>query len=151
MGCAWASEQKSTYVYLFSTVIWCFGEALAESTTEALVPDLVTGDDWLRAASVRGILFMLGGFCGYGAIILQATMLRANQSVFYMYYLVIIFITAPFVCRYATPTEAEFKVIDDYVARERARQPLLDDDQVPEQVPGDRSAASMSETAAWSP
>merc|ERR1719408_833093 len=66
LGCAWASEQKAPTVYLLATTVWCLGEALAESTTEALVPDLVSGEDWLVAASVRGILFMLGGFVGYG-------------------------------------------------------------------------------------
>lgn len=150
VGCAWASEQKSPYVYLIATTIWCFGEALAETTTEALVPDLVSVEDYLRAASARGILFMLGGFCGYGAIIVQATVVRANQSVFYMYYLVVIFITAPFVVAYATPNEAEIKAIDDYVARENARgraehEPLVGD--LREQVPGDQQAVSDIEAA----
>lgn len=151
VGCAWASEQKSPYAYLFATTIWCFGEALAETTTESLVPDLVSGEDYLRAASARGILFMLGGFVGYGAIIVQATVVRANQSVFYMYYLVVIFITAPFVIAYATPNEAEIKSIDDYVERENARlrreqqEPLVGD--LAEQVPGDAEAVSDIEAA----
>jgi MFS family permease len=109
--CAFSSIQKWPAVYLVGTAFWCFGESAAESTTEALIPDYCNVQEYMRAASIRGVLFALGGFAGYGFIILSAIVVQWPVESFYLYYLLFVLVTAPCALAYAPPTDAERKAL----------------------------------------
>jgi len=135
--CAFASASRHANLYLFGTVLWCVGESIAESTTEALVPDLCIEEDYNKAASVRGVMFMAGGLVGYGLIILSS-MLEWNPAVFYVYYLVFILAGAPWSIYYACPSDAEKRALERRNDPSMANEPLVGSQ---EQVPGDAAAA----------
>merc|ERR1719253_328016 len=139
--CAFASMQKWPILYLVGTAVWCIGEAAAESTTEALIPDLCIPEDYTRAAAIRSIMFMVGGFVGYGLILVTAAVFKWNQSVFYIYYIVFILVAAPWSLHYASPTDAEKRALERLNDPSSAtRESLLGQ----EQVPGDaRTSADI--------
>merc|ERR1719271_2000642 len=138
--CAFSSLRRWPLLYLAGTLLWSLGESAAESTTEALVPDLCVPEDYTRAASMRGVMFMAGGLVGYGMIILTAAVFQWNQSVFYIYYIVCVLIGAPWSIHYASPTDAEKRALERLNDPSRAaeRPSLLREG---EQVPGDADAS----------
>jgi len=106
--CAVISAYKLPgYCYFICVFLWTFGEAVADSTSEALVPDLCTIHDYNLAAAVRSITFMSGGLVGYGLIIMGATVFHISYHWMYVYYLIAILVSAPFTIMYAVPAEEE--------------------------------------------
>lgn len=84
-----------------------FGEAACDSTTEALVPDLVYEKDFSVAGGYKSALFSLGGIFGYVLVIVCGFALRLPFYWMYLAFLLCFLGLAPFVFSYSAPTEAE--------------------------------------------
>jgi len=68
-GCLVAAHMHSVPWYLTSTVLWMLGEAMADVTTETLVPELLPRSQYEIASSVRALNFLLGGLTGFAMLI----------------------------------------------------------------------------------
>eukprot|EP00927_Polykrikos_kofoidii_P078301 TRINITY_DN75143_c0_g1_i1.p1 TRINITY_DN75143_c0_g1~~TRINITY_DN75143_c0_g1_i1.p1 ORF type:complete len:603 (-),score=84.27 TRINITY_DN75143_c0_g1_i1:50-1858(-) len=90
-GCIVGSEVSRTDWYLIGTVLWMVGEAMADVTTETLVPELVFPEQHGIASAIRGLNFLLGGIAGYTLLI---TFRDIHYSWLYYGYLVIMFVCA---------------------------------------------------------
>lgn len=101
-----SSYQGSGWIYVLTVVLWMFGESAADSSAEALVPDLCAPKDFNAAASVRTVTFCLGALGGCIAIILLAAV-GARHQWFYVIYLLMVGLTAPWTIKYAVPKEDE--------------------------------------------
>merc|ERR1740121_2814052 len=71
---------------MFFTVIWMLGEAMADVTTETLVPELLPRCQYELASSLRSLNFIMGGLGGYAAIIFFR---KINYSWLYYAYLLV--------------------------------------------------------------
>lgn len=69
-GCMIASDMKVAGWFFVGTILWMVGEALADVTTETLVPEMLPRAQFQKASSIRSILFLLGGFSGYVMIVI---------------------------------------------------------------------------------
>eukprot|EP00929_Paragymnodinium_shiwhaense_P065258 TRINITY_DN32733_c0_g1_i2.p1 TRINITY_DN32733_c0_g1~~TRINITY_DN32733_c0_g1_i2.p1 ORF type:complete len:628 (+),score=130.24 TRINITY_DN32733_c0_g1_i2:193-2076(+) len=68
-GCLVAAEAKNTSWYIASVTLWMLGEAMADVTTETLVPELLPPRQYGISGSLRGLNFLVGGLSGYGLLI----------------------------------------------------------------------------------
>mmetsp|Transcript_139197 Transcript_139197/g.388397 ORF Transcript_139197/g.388397 Transcript_139197/m.388397 type:complete len:648 (-) Transcript_139197:81-2024(-) len=68
-GCVVAAQIESVWWYLAATVLWMLGEAMADVTTETLVPELLPRSQYELSSAIRALNFLLGGLVGYGALI----------------------------------------------------------------------------------
>jgi len=69
-GCVIAAQIHGVWWYLAATVLWMLGEALADVTTETLVPELLPRSQYEISSAIRALNFLLGGLAGYAALIL---------------------------------------------------------------------------------
>jgi len=99
-------------MFFLSLTLWMLGEAACDSTSEALVPDLVSKEDYSRAGGYKSALFSLGGMFGYVLIIICGFALRLPFYWIYLAFLFCMLITAPFVFAYTAPTESEVSLLE---------------------------------------
>lgn len=121
-GTALSSLCRMNSAFFLCLTLWMFGEAACESTSEALVPDLCSKEDYARAGGFKSSLFMLGGVLGYVLIIICSYVLGLHFYWMYVAFMLFILMTVPFVFAYAAPTEAEVKNFDTVAAGE---EPIL--------------------------
>merc|ERR1719282_903246 len=69
-GCVAAANIGSVWWYLAGVVLWMLGEAMADVTTETLVPELLPRTQYEISSALRSLNFLLGGLAGYGALII---------------------------------------------------------------------------------
>merc|ERR1719281_1686701 len=69
-GASVASSVKDTKLHLVATVLWMLGEAMADTTTETLIPELLPEEQYDLGSAVRSILFLGGGLTGYLVLML---------------------------------------------------------------------------------
>jgi len=68
-GCIVAAQIGSVGWYLAAIVLWMLGEAMADVTTETLVPELLPRSQYDIGGSIRAVNFLLGGLVGYATLI----------------------------------------------------------------------------------
>mmetsp|Transcript_33 Transcript_33/g.118 ORF Transcript_33/g.118 Transcript_33/m.118 type:complete len:600 (-) Transcript_33:145-1944(-) len=90
-GCLVAAHVGSIPWYLLSTTLWMFGEAIADVTTEVLVPELLPPSQYEFSSSLRGLNFVLGGLVGYILLLFSRDL---HYNWIYYAYLVVMFLTA---------------------------------------------------------
>jgi len=104
-GCLVAAEISSTGWYLTATVLWMLGEAIADVTTETLVPELLPRAQYEVSSSIRALNFLLGGLTGYTMLIVFR---HQHYSWLYYGYLILMllcaFLTLIFIGHDDTPT-----------------------------------------------
>lgn len=89
-GCLVAAHIQSVAWYLLATVLWMLGEAMADVTTETLVPELLPRSQYEVSSNIRALHFLLGGLAGYVMIIVAS----ANGWHYsWMYYAYLILMT----------------------------------------------------------
>jgi MFS family permease len=115
---ALASVWRNSGMFFVSLTIWLFGEAACDSSTEALVPDLVSREDYSTAGGYKSGLFSLGGIFGYLCIIAFGFALRLPFYWMYLAFLFCILLTAPFVFKYTAPTETEVVQLETEASEE---------------------------------
>merc|ERR1719158_278863 len=71
-----ASSFQDPTSYLVATGLWMLGEAIADTTTETLVPEMVPPEQYDVASGIRSLMFLCGGLCGY---LQSSSMLRFFQ------------------------------------------------------------------------
>lgn len=72
LGIVWckvASVEKHPYFFFVASLVWMFGEGLADTTTETIVPDLVPSSQYDLAGAVRSIMYISGGLTGLTALL----------------------------------------------------------------------------------
>jgi MFS family permease len=111
-GTALSSIYYSSNSFFLFLTVWMLGEAVCESTAEALVPDLVATSDYTRAGSFKSAVFSLGGIFGYGTIIVCGFYLKLPFHWMYLAFLFCVVMTAPFVFSCAAPTESEVAMLE---------------------------------------
>lgn len=79
--CKTAGDEQDASKYMLGCTIWMLGEAMADTTTEALVPELVPSQQFDLASSIKSLHFLLGGMFGFVAIIYH----RSEQSFAWLY------------------------------------------------------------------
>jgi len=90
-GCLVASHIHSIPWYLTSTVLWMLGEAMADVTTETLVPELLPRSQYELSSAIRALNFLLGGLAGYAMLIVFR---HVHYSWIYYGYLVLMILCA---------------------------------------------------------
>jgi len=90
-GCVVAAQLESTPWYLVATVLWMLGEAMADVTTEAVVPELIPRSQYEVASAIRAQNFLLGGLVGYVALIVFRSF---HYSWIYYGYLIVMLVCA---------------------------------------------------------
>lgn len=90
-GCVVAAEIGSVWWYLAATVLWMLGEAMADVTTETLVPELLPKSQYEVASAIRALNFLLGGLVGYAALIVFR---HLHYSWLYYGYLLVMLVCA---------------------------------------------------------
>mmetsp|Transcript_21616 Transcript_21616/g.50498 ORF Transcript_21616/g.50498 Transcript_21616/m.50498 type:complete len:615 (+) Transcript_21616:210-2054(+) len=68
-GCLVAASIEDLRWYLAGVVLWMLGEAMADVTTETLVPELLPRSQYEVSSQIRSLNFLLGGLLGYVALI----------------------------------------------------------------------------------
>jgi len=68
-GCLVAASIEDLRWYLAGVVLWMLGEAMADVTTETLVPELLPQSQYEASSQIRSLNFLLGGLIGYVALI----------------------------------------------------------------------------------
>eukprot|EP00747_Dinoflagellata_sp_TGD_P201907 gnl/TRDRNA2_/TRDRNA2_75390_c0_seq1.p1 gnl/TRDRNA2_/TRDRNA2_75390_c0~~gnl/TRDRNA2_/TRDRNA2_75390_c0_seq1.p1 ORF type:complete len:480 (+),score=61.34 gnl/TRDRNA2_/TRDRNA2_75390_c0_seq1:778-2217(+) len=84
-GCMLAVESHSVGWYFASVALWMVGEAMADVTTETLVPELLPTKQFELSSILRSVNFFLGGIVGYVLLIF----LR-NYHYIWLYYLYLV-------------------------------------------------------------
>lgn len=79
--CKTAGDEQDVSKYMLGCTIWMLGEAMADTTTEAIVPELVPAQQFDLASSIRSLHFIFGGMLGFVAIINH----RSEQSYAWLY------------------------------------------------------------------
>jgi MFS family permease len=87
-GCMVASHLHSVTWYLIATVLWMLGEAMADVTTETLVPELLPRSQYELSSNIRALNFLIGGLVGY--VMLLAFRHFHYSWVYYAYLLLMI-------------------------------------------------------------
>jgi len=70
--CILAERDHAFLSFLAGILIWRFGEALNDVTTEALIPELIPQSQFQLASAVKACSFLLGGLFGYMLLIVFA-------------------------------------------------------------------------------
>eukprot|EP00746_Dinoflagellata_sp_MGD_P162935 gnl/MRDRNA2_/MRDRNA2_90692_c0_seq1.p1 gnl/MRDRNA2_/MRDRNA2_90692_c0~~gnl/MRDRNA2_/MRDRNA2_90692_c0_seq1.p1 ORF type:complete len:589 (-),score=105.38 gnl/MRDRNA2_/MRDRNA2_90692_c0_seq1:3-1769(-) len=65
-----ASSFEDPTSYLVATALWMLGEAIADTTTETLVPEMVPAEQYDVASGIRSLMFLCGGLFGYVTLII---------------------------------------------------------------------------------
>lgn len=65
-----ASSLEDPTSYLVATALWMLGEAIADTTTETLVPEMVPPEQYDVASGIRSLMFLCGGLFGYLSLIM---------------------------------------------------------------------------------
>lgn len=65
-----ASSFEDPTSYLVATALWMLGEAIADTTTETLVPEMVPPEQYDVASGIRSLMFLCGGLFGYVTLII---------------------------------------------------------------------------------
>lgn len=107
------------WVYVLTVIVWMLGESAADSTAEALVPDLCTPHDYNAAAAVRSVSSFLGSLVGCILIILLS-ILQLDHHWLYVTYLLAVGLTAPWTIMYAVPKETEMETAQTELRMERS-------------------------------
>lgn len=68
-GCLVAASTDNVEWYMAATVLWMLGEAMADVTTETLVPELLPKSQYEISSNIRALNFLLGGLAGYVCLI----------------------------------------------------------------------------------
>lgn len=68
-----ASSFEDPTSYLVATALWMLGEAIVDTTTETLVPEMVPPEQYDVASGIRSLMFLCGGLCGYLSLIVFQT------------------------------------------------------------------------------
>lgn len=68
-GARLASDGENPFMYMIATAAWMFGEAMADTTTETLVPEVLPKSQYDLASAIRSLNFLGGGLAGYAALI----------------------------------------------------------------------------------
>mmetsp|Transcript_104128 Transcript_104128/g.222475 ORF Transcript_104128/g.222475 Transcript_104128/m.222475 type:complete len:636 (+) Transcript_104128:146-2053(+) len=90
-GCLIAAQMQSVGWYMAATILWMLGEAMADVTTETLVPELLPRSQYEVSSAIRALNFLLGGIAGYAALIFFR---HWHYSWLYYGYLVVMFLCA---------------------------------------------------------
>mmetsp|Transcript_99898 Transcript_99898/g.187957 ORF Transcript_99898/g.187957 Transcript_99898/m.187957 type:complete len:665 (-) Transcript_99898:87-2081(-) len=90
-GCLVAANLHSVRLYLVGTVLWMLGEAIADVTTETLVPELLPRSQYEISSSIRALNFLLGGLLGYTMLLILR---NTHYSWVYYGYLIVMLICA---------------------------------------------------------
>jgi len=69
-GCIVSAQIGSIWWYLAAVVLWMLGEAMADVTTETLVPELLPRSQYDIGATLRAVNFLVGGLVGYSTLIM---------------------------------------------------------------------------------
>jgi len=108
-GCMVAAEMHSSGWYLTAVVLWMLGEAMADVTTETVVPELLPRSQYGISSSIRALNFLLGGLAGYSMLIVFR---HRHYSWLYYGYLVLM-LTCAFLtlltCANAKESKSEHK------------------------------------------
>jgi len=92
-GCVVAAQIHSVWWYMAGTVLWMLGEAMADVTTETLVPELLPKSQYEVSSAIRALNFLLGGLVGYAALIVFR---HFHYSWLYYGYLIVMLVCAFF-------------------------------------------------------
>lgn len=90
-GCLVAASIQSVQWYFVGIILWMLGEAMADVTTETLVPELLPREQYEISGAIRALNFLLGGLVGYAALILFRSV---HYSWLYYGYLIVMIICA---------------------------------------------------------
>lgn len=70
--CSLADRTGSFMCSLSGIMLWRFGEAINDVTTEAIVPEMVSQDQYQLASGIKASSFLFGGLGGYTLILIFA-------------------------------------------------------------------------------
>jgi len=118
---ALASLFKAPAVFFLGVLVWTVGESASDSTSEAIVPDLVPRDDYDRVGAIRSMFYLLGGIVAYASIIVCSYYLRLPFYWLYGAFLGTLVFTVPVVIKYAAPTEAERLALEGEAPEQETR------------------------------
>jgi len=76
---------------MVATVLWMLGEAMADVTTETLVPELLPRSQYEVSSAIRALQFLVGGLAGYIALVVFRD---APYVWLYYAYLIVMFLCA---------------------------------------------------------
>mmetsp|Transcript_85249 Transcript_85249/g.178150 ORF Transcript_85249/g.178150 Transcript_85249/m.178150 type:complete len:682 (+) Transcript_85249:103-2148(+) len=112
--CMSASTNHDLWRYIIGCLVWMLGEAIADTTTEAIVPEYIAPSQFHFASSVRSLHFVLGGITGYAAIVFNEQ--ETNHQWLYLAYLMLMFTCAfatVLILQRRTPTSSVSSRIQD--------------------------------------
>lgn len=89
--CMITASRDCFYSFMFGIFLWRLGEAINDVTTEALVPELVSAEQFQQASAIKAALFLFGGLFGYLLLIAAAGL---HYSWLYYAYFFGMFITS---------------------------------------------------------
>jgi len=103
-GCIVAAQIGSVGWYMLAVVLWMLGEAIADVTTETLVPELLPRSQYDIGSALRAINFLVGGLVGYSTLI---AFRHCHHSWLYYGYLLVMLVCAFLTLMFADTQDLE--------------------------------------------
>lgn len=104
-----ASDARDMWWYLAASSIWMLGEALADTVTEAIVPELLPRSQYNIAGSIRSLHFIAGGLTGYLLLLVFHDLHYHWLYVAYMSLMLVCALATVVIMRNKSPVSASFE------------------------------------------